>query len=247
MAVQVGHDREDVVGGGANYIGDLSDGRNMVETLQDISNVNIKPNRSGGNAMNDLGNRSGPSNSRTVSFSFHSAADRLGWGQQESKTEDLSDPLNLNGTSGFNTQLHDDRFSTPVAHARGQPQRFGDSISPIDYYNVSPNLSQFLPPPTPRRINPSSSTKGRRRDPGRVPRIGEDKPDGFIRNPRNSSRTDRAYAMGVRGMKIAHYPSPSEDQQRAMTQALGPQLAQEFAELDTLRASNNQRIHYIQF
>ena len=133
MAVQVGHDRDDVVGGGVNYIGDLSDGRNMVETLQDISNINIKPNRSGGNVLNDVGNRSGPSNARTVSFSFHSAADHLGWGQQESKTEDLSDPLNLNGTSGFNTQLHDDRFSTPVAHGRGQPQRFGDSISPIDF------------------------------------------------------------------------------------------------------------------
>ena len=90
-------------------------------------------------------------------------------------------------------------------------------------------------------------TKGRRRDPGRTPRIGEKIPDTDIRFRRNSGRLDRAYAIGVRANRDSHRPSPSEDQQRAVTQALGPQLAQEFAELDNLRASNNQRIHYIQF
>ena len=52
MAVQVGHDREDVVGGGENTFGDLGDGRNLVETLHDFSDLayqNDKPDRPGGN------------------------------------------------------------------------------------------------------------------------------------------------------------------------------------------------------
>ena len=104
MAVQVGHDRNDVVGGGANTFGDLTDGKNMVETLQYINNISIKPNRASINMMDNLGNRSGPGNSNTVSFMFRSPADDPGWGQQESKTEDFSAPANIIGGKGFNEE-----------------------------------------------------------------------------------------------------------------------------------------------
>ena len=84
MAVQVGHDRNDAVGGGANTFGDLTDGKNMVETLQDLNNISMKPNRSSGNRMGNVGNLSGPGNSNTESMMFRSPAQYPGWGQQES-------------------------------------------------------------------------------------------------------------------------------------------------------------------
>jgi hypothetical protein len=40
--------------------------------------------------------------------------------------------------------------------------------------------------------------------------------------------------------------NPSEAAQRQMNAALGPQLAQDFADLDALRNSNQQRIGYLQ-
>ena len=92
---------------------------------------NDKPDRTGGNNKSFFGNRSGPGNSGTVSFLFHSPAEDPGWGHDELKTEHLSDPVNIIGGSGFNAQLHDPRFSTPVGHSSGIAQRFGDSISPI--------------------------------------------------------------------------------------------------------------------
>ena len=127
----------------------------MVETLHDFCDLayqNDKPDRAGRNHNSFFGNRSGPGqgNSSTVSFLFHSPAEDPGWGHEESKTEHFNDAVNILGGSGLNAQLHDSRFSTPVAHGPERAQRFGDSISPIDYYHVSPNLSHLLAEPTPR-------------------------------------------------------------------------------------------------
>ena len=81
---------------------------------------------------------------------FRSLEDDEAGGFYESKTEDFSEPVNIMGRAGFNAKLHDVRFSTPVGHSSGNAQRFGDSISPIDYYNVSPNLSHLIQPRTPK-------------------------------------------------------------------------------------------------
>ena len=244
MAVQVGHDREDVVGGGENTFGDLGDGRNLVETLHDFSDLaylNDKPNRAGGNNNSFFGNRSGPGqgNASTVSFLFHSPADDPGWGHEESKTENFNDAVNILGGSGFNAQLHDSRFSTPVAHGPGRPQQFGDSISPIDYYHVSPNLSHLLPPPTPRNKNSHYN----RREVQLTPTIGEH--SDILRDSIPHRRVDNLYGKG-QNMHRRPRRNPSEAAQRQMNAALGPQLAQDFADLDALRNSNQQRIGYLQ-
>ena len=74
MAVQVGHDRADVVGGGANTFGDTGDedGRNMVQVFQDLSDISSRPKplRASANANSFFGIGSGPGNSGTESVFF---------------------------------------------------------------------------------------------------------------------------------------------------------------------------------
>ena len=115
-------------------------------------------------------------------------------------------------------------------------QRFGDSISPIDYYNVSPNLSHLVPPPTPK----SYRSVYNRRNVQITPRIGEKPPENSNRKPLR--RHDSAYYQ----VRRPRYPKPNDWQNVQMNEALGPQLAQQFLDLDELRNRNQQRIGYLQ-
>ena len=106
---------------------------------------------------------------------------------------------------------------------------------------MSPNLSHLLPPPTPR----SYRSVYNRRNVQLTPRIGEQSNIDIIRNNKTLQRLDRSYGIG-RKMYRNQRRNPSEEAQRQMNAALGPQLAQEFLDLDALRNRNQQRIGYLQ-
>ena len=101
---------------------------------------------------------------------------------------------------------------------------------------MSPNLSQFSPPPTPR----STRAVYGRREVQRTPRIGETPPENSNRKP--LQRHDAAYYK----LRRPRYPKETDWGNVEMNEALGPQLAQQFADLDALRNRNQQRIGYLQ-
>ena len=98
-------------------------------------------------------------------------------------------------------------------------------------------MSQFLPPPTPRRTTPSY--KKARREIQRTPQIGE-RPHA---RPVEAAFDTAFYS--VRNQRIPQQ-NPSHFQSQSLVEAMGPQLPQQFAELAALRNRNQQRIGYLQ-
>ena len=97
-------------------------------------------------------------------------------------------------------------------------------------------MSQFLPPPTPKSYNSVYN----RRNVQLTPRIGEKPAENSNRKPLR--RHDAAYYQ----VRRPRYPKHNDYQNVEMTEALGPQLAQQFANLEALRNRNQQRIGFLQ-